>query len=365
MAAAVLTIVACTAGVAFGAHDFNPGGPDSKVLAAATSSDQSSPLVDVSFPEDGRAYNLERWNHGCPGEIGICGTASDPFDVASVEVAIRRQSDGRYWNGSDFSARAATYIQAGGTTRWSFPFGLPADGKFMVSARVTNGLGAVSLGSEASAVFIADQTPPPAPTLTGDTGVETYDTTAGFSFTDEDPDAKFHCTLDGSEPGICESPVRLQDLPIGDHVFTVTAVDPAGNSSPPATFGWTILTHVKFTVTGDAAEPFVPGSSQPIDLRIWNPYKIDLKVTAVNVHIGPATTASGDPLPECRPENLVVEREFQGPVVVPAGSTRSLSDLGVSTRQWPVLAMPDLDTNQDACKHAVFPLTYTGTGTKS
>lgn len=55
-------------------------------------------------------------------------------------------------------------------------------------------------------------------------------------------------------------------------------------------------------------------------------------------------------------------RNFSGSVVVPANSTRSLSALNVPESQWPVLTMPNTDFNQDACQHAVFQLTYTGTG---
>ena len=59
-----------------------------------------------------------------------------------------------------------------------------------------------------------------------------------------------------------------------------------------------------------------------------------------------------------------METEQQGPVRVPARSTKKLSQLPVSAEIWPVLTMPNLDENQDACKDTQFALTYTGTATK-
>lgn len=363
VAAALLTIAASTAGVAFGAHHYIPGGADSTVLAAATGSGQPA-LVQVSSPVDGGAYGPARWNEGCD-PVGICGTASDPLEVAKVEVAIKRESDGHYWNGSGFSGPTVIFIQADGQERWSYPFGLPADGDYAVSARVTNGLGGLSVGSGTSVRFTADNVAPSIPTIVEHPEPSTYDTAATFAFSAGEDGGTFRCSLNGSPDTPCPNPKTYEDVPLGDHVFEVAAVDAAGNASPFARFEWTILTRLKFTVAGDAASPFVPGSSQPVDLTVSNPYDFPLRVTAVTVAIGPAATATGNPVPGCGTENLVLTRDFQGPVVVPANSKRSLSSLGVAQDRWPVLTMPDLDVNQDACKHAVFPLTYTGTGTKT
>ena len=41
----------------------------------------------------------------------------------------------------------------------------------------------------------------------------------------------------------------------------------------------------------------------------------------------------------------------------------SLSQLGVSTANWPVITMIDTHTNQNACQGAPLTLTYTGSAT--
>ena len=61
---------------------------------------------------------------------------------------------------------------------------------------------------------------------------------------------------------------------------------------------------------------------------------------------------------------MVVTRPFSGSVVVPKESTKSLTQLGVPQAQWPRLSMPNLATNQDACKATTFKFSYTGTATK-
>ncbi len=121
--------------------------------------------------------------------------------------------------------------------------------------------------------------------------------------------------------------------------------------NPPATEPAT------FSVSGSPSGTFQPGNGRAIDLTITNPSGSDLTVTAVTIAVGPSS------LPACGAENIVVTRQFSGPVVVPAGATRSLSALGVSEAQWPVVTMPDTGVDQDACQQATFQLTYTGTGT--
>ena len=61
--------------------------------------------------------------------------------------------------------------------------------------------------------------------------------------------------------------------------------------------------------------------------------------------------------------NLLVTRPLGTTLTVPARSAKSLSDLGVPQPEWPVLTMPDLPTNQDACEGAIFTLLYSGSAT--
>ncbi len=60
-----------------------------------------------------------------------------------------------------------------------------------------------------------------------------------FSFASE-PEASFHCKLDGQPWRLCRSP-RAYFLAPGRHVFRVFAIDAAGNRDrSPATFGFRV-----------------------------------------------------------------------------------------------------------------------------
>ena len=85
---------------------------------------------------------------------------------------------------------------------------------------------------------------------------------------------------------------------------------------------------------------------------------------SVSVTVDALPARNGVPDPGCpAATNLLVTRSLGATLAVPAHSTKSLSDMGVPQVQWPVLTMPDLPTNQDACKGAVFTLLYSGTAT--
>jgi subtilisin family serine protease len=80
------------------------------------------------------------------------------------------------------------------------------------------------------------------PFLVDTTAPETHvaSTAAGFELSASEP-AAFRCALDGGAYGDCVSPVRYDNLPAGEHVFSVFARDRAGNVDPsPAMLGWTI-----------------------------------------------------------------------------------------------------------------------------
>jgi hypothetical protein len=120
-----------------------------------------------------------------------------------------------------------------------------------------------------------------------------------------------------------------------------------------------------FSISGSAVQLFTPGVRQPLNLTVTNPFNFSIKVVNVSISVWSATTRSGRPNPNCSgTQNLIVARPFSGSVVVPANSRKSFSELGLSQRQWPLLQMPDLPTNQDGCKNTNFKLAYTGTATK-
>ena len=67
----------------------------------------------------------------------------DASGVQKVEVSIRRNSDGSYWDGSAFSSTTEVFNLASGTTSWSYAFSLAADGSYTVRPRATDNSGNV------------------------------------------------------------------------------------------------------------------------------------------------------------------------------------------------------------------------------
>lgn len=201
-------------------------------------------------------------------------------------------------------------------------------------------------------------TPPQRPTITKAPDDPTFDTSAQFKFVGSG--AGFRCKLDGGTSALCNSgTANYNKLGIGEHTFQVTAFNSTAVSTP-ASHTWTILLRRDFEITGSLTQPFSPGTSQRLNLSLGNPYNFALRVLGVQVTVEDETTT------DCiGSDNLDVLQDLAVEVVVPANSTKSLSQL-LPPEQWPLLKMPNLvDTNQDDCKSTTFTLTYTGTATKS
>jgi len=130
---------------------------------------------------------------------------------------------------------------------------------------------------------------------------------------------------------------------------TTTSPTPPPPTLPPGTF----------TISGDITVPLLPGGSYPIDLVVTNPRNSAITIAAGGVSISIATGQTGC----AAATNFVITHGLLDPITIPAGSTRSLSQLGVPIDRWPVLSMIETNTNQDACRGAVIVLTYSGTAT--
>jgi hypothetical protein len=86
-----------------------------------------------------------------------------------------------------------------------------------------------------------DLTPPPAPAISSSPANPTTATDATFAFTDSEAGVTFRCAFDGGSFSSCTSPAAYSGLSITAHVFSVGAVDAAGNAGAPTSFGWTIV----------------------------------------------------------------------------------------------------------------------------
>lgn len=207
---------------------------------------------------------------------------------------------------------------------------------------------------------VPDTTPPPEPVLSEKPADPTTSRNAHFRITDAEAGVTFRCRLDGGAYASCGPVANFNNLDIDEHCLDVHAADAAGNPSPDTRWCWSIILRGGFPVSGDVDDLFAPGVTQPLNLVIGNPYNFTIRVTAVTITVG-ATTGNE----ECAgPLNLTVAQGLTVPVDVPRNSTRSLQQLGVAEADWPRLKMPNLETDQDACKNATFSLAYTGEATK-
>jgi hypothetical protein len=91
----------------------------------------------------------------------------------------------------------------------------------------------------------------------------TRETSATFSFESSEIGARFKCSLDGTSPSDCASPVRYTGLSVGAHSFSVLAEDVLGNQGPAARKVWNIykskpVTRVLSPVDGDLVNTRTP-----------------------------------------------------------------------------------------------------------
>jgi hypothetical protein len=113
-----------------------------------------------------------------------------------------------------------------------------------------------------------------------------------------------------------------------------------------------------FNISGDLAGRLAPGEAAALDLTLVNPGEQTIRITKLTVEVAPATSVPG-----CSGEaNFRVRQASEDgfPVVLPAGSSLTLTDLGFSAEAAPQVEMLNLPVNQDACKGAAITLSYSG-----
>jgi hypothetical protein len=113
-----------------------------------------------------------------------------------------------------------------------------AEGQHSFSARTVG----AAPGSSATYTWTVDLTPPTTE-VTAQPPSLTNSTTATFAFTSPDPTAGFRCSLNGSPPQPCTSPVVYTGLADASRSLLIQAVDRAGNVDPLAQpINWTVDT---------------------------------------------------------------------------------------------------------------------------
>jgi|GEM_PF-1518619 len=122
-------------------------------------------------------------------------------------------------------------------------------------------------------IAIRDTTEPDT-TITSSPAVLTNSTDATFTFTANEADSTFGCSLDGTPFTSCTSPQSYSNLADGTHTFHVRATDAANNTDPtPAAFSWMINTETTDTTSPALASfivntPTVDASNGPANVQV-------------------------------------------------------------------------------------------------
>ncbi|MDQ2982974.1 MAG: Ig-like domain-containing protein, partial [Actinomycetota bacterium] len=159
-----------TTSVSDGLYDFravavdNAGNVTNAVPVALRRIDNADPNATFAFPTGGGDYRNASFNAGC-AIAGFCGAASDVGSgVQTVQISIKRDSNGSYWNGSAFSGAAENFrIAAFAAGNWSLAFAaanFPADGSYTVHVRAIDTAGNVEPGQ--TVTFSIDNADPSA-----------------------------------------------------------------------------------------------------------------------------------------------------------------------------------------------------------
>jgi len=118
-----------------------------------------------------------------------------------------------------------------------------------------------------------------------------------------------------------------------------------------------------FTIDGDLTEPLIPGSGSSLNLSITNPLDSALAVSMLLVEVDAVDAPNATAEHPCTVEDFAVDQmPGVSEWVVETDSTSTLSELGVSSDDWPVVRMLDTETNQDGCKDATLSLSYSAIG---
>ncbi len=132
-----------------------------------------------------------------------------------------------------------------------------ADGTYTLTVKATDAVGHVT---NASRSWTIDATAPSVGITSGPSGI-TSSSGATFQFTATGGVGPPKCALDGGAPQPCSSPQDYVGLSEGDHTFTVSSVDDAGNQSS-ASRSWTVdLTKPETVISSGPGNPSSSGAA--------------------------------------------------------------------------------------------------------
>lgn len=138
--------------------------------------------------------------------------------------------------------------------------------------------------------------------------------------------------------------------------WTISDPSPPVVPGVPRSQGSAVAGTADFTIDGDLPSPLAPGLRASLPLVISNPNAFPIEVTRIVVTVAAVSSRHG-----CDgPANIEIRQAGDAGsarLVLPPGGSVRLPAQGIAA---PVVAMRNLETNQDACKRAGFELVYDG-----
>ena len=191
---------------------------------------------DNSKENDGAIYEIAIASPVGSGGPETTITSGPPTVTNSTSASFSFTSS---VTGSSFQCAvdAASFATCSSPARYS---GL-AEGSHSFRVRAIDSAGNVD-PTPASSSWTIDLTRPETMIDSGPSGT-TSSTTASFSFSSNEANSTFQCSLDAGSYAACSSPTTYSGLANGSHTFQVRATDPAGNTDQtPAARTWTVDT---------------------------------------------------------------------------------------------------------------------------
>jgi hypothetical protein len=157
---------------------------------------------------------------------------SGPADGASIPDSATAFT----FSSSEAGSTYVCAIDGGGSLACESPVTPTAldDGEHTFAVTATDALGHAD-ASAASRTFTVDTVAPQTTIASGPAeGSTTSDNTPAFELSSSEAGSTYACAIDTGDPFACESPFTLTALADGEHTFSVTAIDGAGNADASA-----------------------------------------------------------------------------------------------------------------------------------
>jgi uncharacterized repeat protein (TIGR01451 family) len=185
----------------------------------------------------------------------IVDTAAPVASISGGPTGSTKLQTASFVLSSEAGATLACKLDGGAFASCTSPAALAglADGSHVFSVHATDLAGNVS--ADATRSWIVDTAAPGASITGGPTG-PTNSRAASFVLGSTEAGSTFECKLDAAPFASCSSPVAYSALVDASYVFTVHAIDAAGNVSADVTRSWVVNTTIPVaSITGGPADP--------------------------------------------------------------------------------------------------------------